>query len=147
MHGCRYVLPIALLATALPLLAQSPSERIQTGFKLLSTGNWESAIKEWARDGVWVDMDGKLQAKLEGLIPVPRSMGRWEPVNPPYLTTMWQRHWMMAGFDQGAIFFVFDFVQHKGQWRLVALQATQDPGEVLPHLDLLPGVLASRSSQ
>jgi hypothetical protein len=45
------------------------------------------------------------------------------------------------------VFFVFDFVCHKGQGRLVALKATQDPGEVLPHLDLLPGTLASRKNQ
>jgi hypothetical protein len=51
---------------------------------------------------------------------------------------------MMASFDQGAIYFVFDFVHHKGQWRLVALQASQEPREVLPHLDLLPAILAPR---
>lgn len=147
MLNCRYVLALALVVTACPLVAQSPPERIQTGFRTLSTGSWESALKEWTRDGVWVDVDGKLQAKLEALIPGPRSVGRWESVNLPYLTLMWQRHWMMASFDQGAMFFVFDYVNHKGQWRLVALRASQDPGEVLPHLDLLPGVLASRTGQ
>jgi hypothetical protein len=30
---------------------------------------------------------------------------------------------------------------------LVALQATQDPREVLPNLDLLPGTLALRNGQ
>lgn len=146
MHRCRSVLAATLLATAIPLGAQAPPERVQAGFKTLSTGNWESALKEWSRDGIWVDVEGKLQAKLEGLIPAPRSVGHWEPVNLPYLTLTWQRHWLMASFDQGAMFFVFDFVQHKGQWRLVALKATQDPSEVLPHLDLLPGTLASRKS-
>jgi hypothetical protein len=147
MFRCRSVLPVLLAAAALPLAAQAPPERIQTGFKTLSTGNWESALKEWTRDGVWVDVDGKLQAKLDGLIPGPRSIGQWEAVNLPYLTLTWQRHWMLASFDQGAMFFVFDYVHHKGQWRLVALRATQDPGEVLPHLDLLPGTLASRKNQ
>jgi hypothetical protein len=132
---------------ALPLVAQTPPERIQAGFKSLSTGNWETALKEWTRDGVWVDVDGKLAARLEAQIAGPRSIGRWESVNLPFLTVMWQRHWMMASFDQGAMFFVFDYVQHKGQWRLMALQATQDPREVLPNLDLLPGTLALRNGQ
>lgn len=138
MLGRRSVLPIALAAAASVLAAQSPPERIQAGFKALGTGNWESALREWARDGIWVDAEGRLQGKLEGLVPVPRSLGRWEAVNPPYLTTLWQRHWMAASFDQGAVFFVFDFAHHRGQWRLVGLQATLDPGEALPHLDLLP---------
>ena len=132
------------LRLPIPLAAQLPPQRIGTGFKTLSTGNWESALKEWSRDGIWVDVDGKFKAKLEGLVNAPRSIGQWESVNLPYLTGTWQRHWMMAGFDQGAVFFLFDYVLHKGQWRLVALQATQDPGEILPHLDLMPGVLASR---
>jgi len=146
MHGCRFVLPVALMVTALPLVAQSPSERIQAGFKILSTSNWESAMKEWARDGVWSDVDGRLQARLEGLIPGTRSIGHWEPVNLPYLIPMWQRHWMMASFDQGPMFFMFDYMHHKGQWRLVGLQVAQDPGEMLPHLDLLPGMQASREN-
>lgn len=144
MRVLRLALPFVLLA--MPLLAQSAPERIHTGFKTLSTGSWESALKEWTRDGVWVDGEGKLQAKLEGLVASPRSVGRWEAVNLPLITAAWQRHWMMASFDQGAVFFVFDFVQHKGQWRLVALQATSDPREALPHLDLLPGILAQRAN-
>lgn len=143
----RLILPLALATTTSLGLAQTPPERIQAGFKSLSTGNWESALKEWSRDGLWVDVDGKLLAKLEGLIPAPRSVGRWEAVNLPYLTILWQRHWTMASFDQGALFFMFDYVHHKGQWHLVALQATRDPGEVLPHLDLLPGTLAARGGQ
>lgn len=144
MLNCRYVIPAVLVAAAFPLAAQFPPERIQTGFKTLSTGNWESALKEWDRDGIWVDVEGKLKAKLDSLIPGPRSVGHWESVNLPYLTVTWQRHWMMASFDQGAMFFMFDYVLHKGQWRLVALQATQDPCELLPHLDLMPGTQASR---
>jgi len=143
----RSILPLALVVASSLGLAQTPPERIQAGFKTLSTGNWESALKEWAREGVWVDVDGKVQARVESLIPGPRSVGRWESVNLPQLTTMWQRHWMMASFDQGALFFVFDYAHHKGQWRLVSLQVTKDPGEVLPHLDLLPGVMAMRNGQ
>lgn len=144
MRVLRFALPFVLLA--MPLQAQSAPERIQAGFKTLSTGSWESALKEWTRDGVWVDGEGKLLAKLEGLVASPRSVGRWEAVNLPLITVAWQRHWMMASFDQGAVFFVFDFVQHKGQWRLVALHATSDPREALPHLDLLPGILAQRAN-
>lgn len=147
MLHCRYVLPAVLAATAAPLAAQPPPQRIQTGFKALGTGNWDSALKEWLRDGIWVDVDGRLKTKLDGFIPAPRTIGHWESVNLPYLTATWQRYWMMAGFDQGAVFFVFDFVLHKGQWRLVALQASQDPAEALPHLDLMPSLLASRKSE
>ncbi len=139
----RCVRPIIMVATAFSLAAQAPPERILTGFKTLSTGSWESALKEWSRDGVWVDADGRLKAKLDGLASGPRSIGHWESVNLPYLTVTWQRHWMMATFDQGTVFFVFDYVLHKGQWRLQALQATQDPMEVLPHLDLMPTTLAA----
>lgn len=147
MSWLRLILPLALVVTTSLLRAQAPPERIQTGFKTLSTGTWESALKEWAREGVWVDVEGKVQSRVESLIPAPRSVGRWEAVNLPHLTPMWQRHWMMASFDQGALFFVFDFAHHKGQWRLVSLQITKDPGEVLPHLDLLPAIMAIRSGQ
>lgn len=142
-----HVLASLLAAAALPLAAQPAQERIQTGFKTLSTGSWETALKEWTRDGIWVDVDGRLKAKLDALIPGPRSVGHWESVNLPYLTATWQRHWMMAGFDQGAVFFVFDFLLHKGQWRLISLQATEDPTIALPHLDLLPGTLAPRKNE
>lgn len=147
MPSSRFVLPALLAAALFPLAAQPAPERIQTGFKTLSTGNWETALKEWSRDGVWVDAEGRLKTKLDGLIPAPRSIGHWESVNLPYLTVTWQRHWMMASFDQGAVFFMFDFMHHKGQWRLVALQATHDPSELMPHLDLLPGTLASRKNE
>ena len=144
MRPSRVLLPaICLVATSL-LMAQTAPERIQTGFKSLSTGSWETALKEWNRDGIWTDAEGKLLGKLEEWIPAPRSVGRWEAANPPYLTTMWQRHWVLVSFDQGALFFVFDYVHHKGQWRLVALHASKDPSEVLPHLDLMP-VLSTRS--
>lgn len=104
MRVLRSVLPFLILV--LPLLAQSPPERIQAGFKTLSTGSWESALKAWARDGVWVDGDGRLQAKLEGQTSTPRSVGRWDAANLPVVTAAWQRHWMVATFDQGACFFV-----------------------------------------
>ncbi|MDR3683067.1 MAG: hypothetical protein P4L11_04985 [Geothrix sp.] len=146
MRACRSVFPAALLAAVLPLAAQSPSERIHSGFKILSTGSWEAALKEWARDGVWVDGEGRLQARLEALVPGTRSIGRWESVNLPYLSPTWQRHWMIATFDQGPLFFLFDYVHHNGQWRLVALQVAQDPEEVLPHLDLLPSLQAPRET-
>jgi hypothetical protein len=147
MLNHRFTLAAALVASALPLLAQSPQERIQSGFKSLSTGSWESALKEWVRDGIWSDADGKLLAKLEGSVSGPRSIGHWEPVNLPHLTLTWQRHWMLASFDQGALFFQFDFMLHKGQWRLVALSASQDPRELLPHLDLLPSLLAAQEKR
>lgn len=147
MFASRYLLPVAGVVAGLSLAAQVPPERIQTGFKSLSTGSWESALKEWTRDGVWVDGEGKLLAKLEAQMPGPRSIGRWEQVNLPLITGIWQRHWMMATFDQGALFFMFDYVHHKGRWHLVGLYASQDPRELLPNLDLLPSNLAQRNGQ
>lgn len=147
MPWLRLLLSLALLVMTSQAGAQTPPERIQTGFKTLSTGTWESALREWAREGVWVDVEGKVQSRVESLIPAPRSVGRWEAVNLPHLTVMWQRHWMMASFDQGALYFLFDYAHHKGLWRLVSLQVTKDPGEVLPHLDLLPAVMAIRNGQ
>jgi hypothetical protein len=136
-------LSLALVATPLVLAAQAPADRIQTGFRSLSTGSWDTALRDWARDGLWTDTEGKRLAQLESMVSMPRGIGRWEAVNPPYLTATWQRHWIMATFDQGALFFVFDYVHHKGAWRLVALQATREPSETMPHLDLMPGLRAT----
>jgi hypothetical protein len=147
MFASRTLLPIAWVAAGLSLSAQAPPERIQAGFKSLGTGSWESALKEWTRDGIWLDGEGKLLTKLEAQIPAPRSIGRWEQVNLPFTTALWQRHWMMATFDQGAMFFLFDHVYHKGQWHLVGIYASQDPRELLPNLDLLPSNLAQRNGQ
>lgn len=145
MTTLRMLLPAILALSAHPLSAETPLDRVQTGFRSLGTGAWDTALREWTRDGTWVDVEGRLKLKLEGWISNPRAIGRWEAFNPPHLTTLWQRHWMMASFDQGAVFLTFDFVAHKGQWRLVGLQATQDPAEALPHVDLLPVVQASRN--
>lgn len=145
MSGFRFA-PLAMVAlSALPLAAQSPLEKIQLGFRALPTGNWDYALKEWTKDGTWVDVDNRLKVRLEGWISSPRTFGHWESINLPHLTSTWQRHWVMASFDQGAVFFAFDFVLHKAQWRLAAVQATQDPGEILPHLDLLPAALAAKN--
>lgn len=145
MTRIRKFLPAILALSVLPLSAETPLDRIQTGFRSLGTGAWDTALSEWTRDGTWVDGEGKLKLKLEGWISNPRAIGRWEVFNSPHLTTLWQRHWMVVSFDQGAVFLTFDYVAHKGQWRLAGLLATQDPAEVLPHVDLLPVVLASRA--
>jgi hypothetical protein len=142
MFSFRSVLPALLLVQTLGLAAQGPHERIQLGFKALPTGNWDYALREWTRDGTWVDVDGKLKGKLEGWIPGPRTFGHWEPMTLAHRTPVWQRHWVTASFDQGVVYFSFDFVLHKTQWRLASLQAAQDPTEILPHLDLLPAILA-----
>ena len=145
MPRFRFALPAILALSTLDLAAQSPGERLVAGFRTLGTGTWENALREWTRDGTWVDVDGKLKLKLEGWISNPRSIGHWESINLPHVTTIWQRHWMMATFDQGAVFFTFDYVAHKGQWRLVGVQAALDPAEILPHLELLPAILAARN--
>jgi hypothetical protein len=145
MLSLRAPLQVLVALAALPLSAQTVPERVERGFKTLSTGNWETALREWTRDGMWSDAEGRIQQKLEGWIPGPRTIGRWESVNLPQITPAWQRHWMMATFDQGVVFLIFDFALHKGQWRLLRMQVAQDPAEALPHLDLLPAILASRA--
>ena len=144
MFPTRLVLFVLPGLLALPLPAQSPMEKIQSGFKALPTGNWDYALREWTRDGTWVDVDGKLKQKLEGWIAGPRTIGHWQAIALPHLTATWQRHWFVASFDQGTVFFSFDYVLHKAQWRLTAFQATQEPSEVLPHLDLLPALLVAK---
>lgn len=138
-------LPALVALAGLPLAAQTAPERIESGFKSLSTGGWDTALREWTRDGTWMDAEGRVRQKLEAWIPGPRTIGHWEPANPPQATAVWQRHWMLATFDQGVVFLVFDYALHKGRWRLAGIQATQDPAEALPHLDLLPHLLALRS--
>ena len=145
MFPCRVALPAILALSVSPLLAQAPLEKIHQGFKALPTGNWEYVLREWTKDGTWVDVDGKFKTKLDAWISSPRTFGQWEPVNLPHLTPTWQRHWAMATFDQGAVFFSFDYVLHKAQWRLISIQATQDPAELLPHLELLPALLAQKN--
>lgn len=142
MLPVRSALPVPFLLLTLPLAAQTPVERIQSGFKALPTGNWDYAVREWTRDGTWVDVDGKLKQKLDGWFPGPRTIGHWQAIAPPFLTPTWQRHWYVASFDHGTVFFSFDYVLHKSQWRLTVFQATQDPTEILPHLDLLPTLLS-----
>ena len=46
MRPFRLLLPVLFRAAASALVAQTAPERIQTGFKSLSTGSWESALKE-----------------------------------------------------------------------------------------------------
>ena len=144
MSSLRAALPALMAVAAVSLPAQTAPERIEGGFKTLSTGGWETALREWMKDGSWNDPEGRLRQKLEGWITGPRSIGRWESVNLPLITPAWQRHWIMATFDQGIVLFVFDYALHKGRWRLAGIQASQDPAEVLPHLDLLPALLATR---
>lgn len=145
MPRSRFILPAILAVSVFSLSAQAPLERIHLGFRALPTGNWDYALREWTRDGTWVDAEGKLKQKLEAWISSPRTFGHWEAITTPHLTSTWQRHWVMASFDQGAVFFSFDYVLHKAQWRLIGVQASQEPSDLLPHLDLLPAVLAKKN--
>ena len=126
---------------ALTFFAQGPRpmERIQQGLKTLSVGNWSDAFSQWTRDARLPEgMEAELKQRLDGWMPNTRGIGQWALLRPPLWTSLWQRHWLVVTFDQGALFFNFDHVLHKNTWVLVGLQAGRDPQGVLPHLDHLP---------
>ncbi len=128
------------LVLTVPLLAQStaPADRIEAGFRTLSTGSWDDAFKEWRKDSLPMDgTAGEAQTHLEAWISRTWSIGRWEPVLAVPAASGWQRQWWMASFDQGVVFFAFDHVLHKGEWRLFRIEASRDPKALLPGLDLL----------
>lgn len=131
-------LSLAILAS--PILGavtpQSPSTKIQRGLASLSQGSWSHALAEWNQDGMLGDekMD-ECRGALDRLAPNPRTIGEWGPIHTPVVQRLWQRHWLMATFDRGAVFVVLDFVLHKGEWRLLRAMPTQDPREILPNLD------------
>ena len=133
------VLPFLLACSFLAAPAQSPQTpqtKIQRGFASLSQGTWNNALVEWNQDGLLGD--DKLEesrAALEKLAPTPRTIGEWGTLHAPVLQRLWQRHWLMATFDRGAVFVSLDYVWHKGEWRLLKITPTQEPREILPNLD------------
>ncbi len=136
----RLVRP-ALIALALPLSAQSlvsvPSQRILAGFSALSTGGWADAFKEWEKYALPQETtDPGPRKQLEEWIPRTWSIGTCEQLQAASLTASWQRQWWLTSFDQGVVFFAFDFVHHKGEWRLFKIQVSRDPKALVPGLDL-----------
>jgi len=138
MRFQQSVLPLAILV-AHPLAAvtpQSPQTKIQRGLTSLSQGSWGHVLAEWNQDGMLGDEKlEECRAALDRLAPHPRTIGEWGPIHTPVIQRLWQRHWLMATFDRGALFVALDFVLHKGEWRLMRAAPTQDPREILPNLD------------
>ena len=135
-------LPLTLLISFC-MLAQVPAERINAGFKSLSTGSWSDAFKEWDKQALaYVPVDQEPRKVLEDWIPKTWSIGGWELLQATPLSKTWQRQWWLASFDQGVVFFSFDYVLHKGEWRIFRIQVSRDPAVVLPGLDLYPSILA-----
>ncbi len=126
-------LPALLLALpfASPLAAQgAPAAmgRTAEGLKALNVGRWEDAVQSWSREGYLSGEElVRLQERLESLIPTTRSVGGWTPFRKPLTTELWERHFMVVTFDQGALFLVFDWIHHRERWRLQRLQVVQDP--------------------
>ncbi len=128
---------------ALPLLSQTPAERISSGFKTLRTGSWTDAFREWEQQALpFAPVDPEPRKVLEEWVPKTWSLGTWELLQTSPLSTTWQRQWWLASFDQGVVFFTFDCVKHKGEWRVFRLQVSRDPAAVLPGLDLYSGLAA-----
>ncbi|MFZ1613535.1 MAG: hypothetical protein WAT51_05150 [Holophaga sp.] len=124
-------------------MAQVPAGQVNNGFKTLSTGAWADAFKEWEKQALpLAPVDPEPRKVLEEWIPKTWSIGGWELLQTTPLGNKWQRQWWLASFDQGVVFFSFDYVFHKGEWRIFRLQVSRDPATVLPGLDLYPGILA-----
>ncbi len=141
MHIAR-VLPLVLLVS-FGLLAQVPAERINAGFNSLSTGSWSDAFKEWDKQALpSAPVDQEPRKALEEWIPRTWNIGGWELLQATPMSKTWQRQWWLASFDQGVVFFSFDYVLHKGEWRIFRIQVSRDPAVVLPGLDLYPSLLA-----
>ena len=130
---------VLAVLVALPSAAQAPhppQTKIQRGLASLSQGSWGHALAEWNQDGTLTDerLD-EVRAALDRLAPQPRTIGEWGALHAPVIQRLWQRHWLMATFDRGAVFLSLDFIWHKGEWRLLKVVPAQDPRELLPHLD------------
>lgn len=135
-----------LLATPLDAQTpQTPQTKIQRGFASLSQGSWNHALAEWNQDGMLGDDKvEECRIALDRLAPQPRSVGEWGPIHAPVVQRLWQRHWLMATFDRGALFMVLDYVWHRGEWRLLRIVPTHEPREILPNLDA-PATVRERS--
>lgn len=122
---------VPVLLLTLPLAAQGPSlamGRTTEGLKALNVGRWEDALRSWSREGYLSgEATIQLQDQLQALIPSTRSVGGWAPFRKPLVTELWERHFLTVAFDEGAVFLVFDWIQHRGHWRLQRLQVVQDP--------------------
>ncbi|WP_306589792.1 hypothetical protein [Geothrix sp. 21YS21S-4] len=141
MRTIRPFLLILLVSSG--LLAQVPAERISAGFKSLGTGSWGDAFKEWDKQALpYVPVEQDPRKVLEEWIPSTWSIGGWELLQSTPIGKRWQRQWWLASFDQGVVFFSFDHVFHKGEWRIFRIQVSRDPAGVLPGLDLYPSLLA-----
>jgi len=137
---CVHAATLALLL-AFPMLGQTPGERVNGGFKALRTGGWGDAFKEWEQQALpFAPVDPEPRKQLEEWVPKTWSLGTWELLQTSSLSTSWQRQWWLASFDQGVVFFAFDSVRHKGEWRIFRLQVSRDPAALLPGLDLQPGL-------
>ncbi len=140
MKSNRALLLVLLLS--LGLLGQVPVERVSAGFKSLSTGSWTDAFKEWEKQALPLAViDPEPRKVLEEWIPKTWSIGNWELIQTSPIGKVWQRQWWLASFDQGVVFFSFDYVFHKGEWRTFRIQVSRDPVGVLPSLDLYPAIL------
>lgn len=137
----RLLLPLLSFAILLAprLDAQTPPAplaKIQRGFASLSQGSWSHALAEWNQDGMLGDdRVEESRIALDRLAPQPRSVGEWGLIHAPVVQRLWQRHWLMATFDRGALFVSLDYIWHKGEWRLLKVTPTQEPRDLLPNLD------------
>jgi len=132
-----------LLLLSVPSMAQTPSERINNGFKALGAGSWADAFKEWEKQALpLAPVDPDPRKVLEEWIPKTWGIGSWELLQTSPLGKAWQRQWWVASFDQGVVFFSFDYVMHKGEWRIFRLQVSRDPAALFPGLDLYPSLAA-----
>lgn len=129
--------PLAALLLTLPLAAQvAPTARIQRGMGNLFNGTWSAALGEWATNGTLQPQALEtLRSQLETLAPSPRTLEPWTSPHPPLRTARWERHWVMATTDTGPIFLTFDFMFHRGDWRLFRLNVTDDPRVFAPDLE------------
>ncbi len=132
-----------IIFLSLGLSAQVPGERINSGFKALGAGSWADAFKEWEKQALpFAPMDPEPRKTLEEWIPKTWSIGSWELLQTTAFSKTWHRQWWLASFDQGVVFFAFDYVMHKGEWRAFRLQVSRDPAAILPNLDLYPSLAA-----
>jgi len=137
--------PIFLgLLLTMSLTAQSPGERVNNGFKTLGTGGWSDAFLEWEKQSLGSSKLGlEPRQMLEEWIPKTWSIGNWELFQNISVSKIWQRQLWIATFDSGVVFFAFDFVLHKGEWRIFNLSVSKDPKSIAPNLDIY-AVMTSR---
>lgn len=126
----------ALVCATVLQASRPPVAKLQRGFASLSNGTWDSAFREWNEEGALnaARLD-EMRVRLTKLGLEPRAIGDFTAFHPPLLQNLWQRHWVLATFDSGAAFFVFDFQQHKGEWRLSRMDVSPNPQDFVPNLD------------